>query len=288
MVEPNVAVLDGALTRLGAIVLRDVPTGFFFGAGVFETLLAPDRGPEFLGRHLARLRASLAALPAIVAPAPGMLADETVRHAIVQGQARCVETTGVRPAIAKVVVADGHVLVTFRHLQRRTEAVIDDLEVAHRAGDALAHHKTLAYLRSFASLGRRVLFLNERGELCEAPSANVFVAFHDRVATPPLEAPCLPGIIRGVLLEHGRLGGLPIVEEPISAALLECADGCVLTNSVFQALPVTTCLRRVLSRSDSLADDARRIVAAALAAESERRANGRVTTALPQLIQEGY
>jgi 4-amino-4-deoxychorismate lyase len=271
MLEPNVTVLDGAMTRLGAIALGDVPTGFFFGAGVFETLLAPERGPEFLGRHLARLRSSLAALPAIVAPPPGMLADEPVREAIVQGQARCVESTGVRPAIAKIVVADGHVLVTFRHVQRRAEAAVDDLEVAYRAGDPLGNHKTLAYLRSFASLARRVLFLNERRELCEAPSANVFVAFHDRVATPPLEAPCLPGVIRGVLLEHGRLGGLPIVEEPITIALLERADGCVLTNSVVHALPVATCLGRVLSRSDSLAEDACRVVVAALAAESERR-----------------
>lgn len=271
MVDPDVAVLDGALTRIGAIALGDLPTGFFFGAGLFETLLAPDGRPEFLGRHLARLRTSLAALPAIVAPPPGMLADDAVRDAIVQGQARCVEATGVRPAIAKLVVADGHVLVTFRHAQRRAEAAIDDLEVAYRAGDPLVHHKTLAYLRSFASLTRRVLFLNERSELCEAPSSNVFVALHDRVATPPLEAPCLPGIIRGVLREHGRLGGLPIVEEPITPALLRRADGCVLTNSVVHALPVATCLGRVLSRSDSLAADARRIVVATLAAESERR-----------------
>jgi branched-subunit amino acid aminotransferase/4-amino-4-deoxychorismate lyase len=288
MIDPSFAVLDGALTRLNAVGLGDMPTAFFFGAGVFETLLAPDGGPELLGRHLARLRGSLAALPAIVGPPPGMLADESVRHAIVQGQVRCIEATGLRPAIAKLVVADGHVLITFRHVRARAEATVDELEVACRAGDPLGNHKTLAYLRSFASLARRTLFLNERSEVCEAPSANVFVAFHDRVATPPLEAPCLPGIIRGVLLEHGRLGGLPIVEEPITAARLADADGCVLTNSVVHALPVATCLGRALPRSDSLAQDACRAIAAVLAADSERRANGRGAASLPRLIQEGF
>lgn len=48
------------------------------------------------------------------------------------------------------------------------------------------------------------LFLNRRGEVAEGTITNVFVeTADDRRLTPPLDAGCLPGILRGRLLAEG-------------------------------------------------------------------------------------
>ncbi len=49
-----------------------------------------------------------------------------------------------------------------------------------------------------------LLFLNQRGELCEGTITNLFVRFGDgRQVTPPLCCGLLPGVLRGRLLARG-------------------------------------------------------------------------------------
>src|SRR5438105_11833133 len=52
-----------------------------------------------------------------------------------------------------------------------------------------------------------VILLNERGEVAECTSANVFIARGDRVWTPPLSSGCLPGVTRHILLHEIRVPG---------------------------------------------------------------------------------
>ena len=48
------------------------------------------------------------------------------------------------------------------------------------------------------------VLLNERGEVSECTSANIFAARGRDVWTPPLNSGCLPGVTRAVLLEEIR------------------------------------------------------------------------------------
>lgn len=59
------------------------------------------------------------------------------------------------------------------------------------------------------------LLLNERGELAECTSANIFLVRDGRVLTPPLSSGCLPGVTRDVLLEIGLRAGVEIEEETL-------------------------------------------------------------------------
>ena len=251
----KVAVLDGDLVDLEALRLSDFSSGYFFGAGLFETLrIAGERPqPQFLARHIARLKRGLSAVPAILAPAARRLELDVIGADIEAGLGRCREVSGAHPGVAKVTVSDGHVLVTFRDAAPVDAMAIDTLEGSYRAGDALLNHKTLSYLRHYRGLRSGLLFQNERGELCESPSANLFVAFEDHLATPPLSAPCLAGIIREVLLERGSLGELRLREGPIPASSMAAATGACLTSSVALAIPVTSYLGRDLAGSRSLA-----------------------------------
>jgi branched-chain amino acid aminotransferase len=266
-----VALLDGELVDLATLRLDQFSSGFFFGCGLFETLVLEGGRPQFLGRHLARLRRGLAALPAVRGPPNGALLEPAAFAApLAAALTRCDEAHGARPNVMKITAADGQVLVTFRDAppdrarQQREGVEVGALDrVGYRAGDPLANHKTLSYLKQYSVMAENPLFVNERGEVCEGPTSNVFAAFDDRVVTPPASAPCLPGIVREVLLEVGSLGGRPLVEEPLPLEALERASGCFLTNSVSIALPVRRLLGRPLAESVELAALARAAIAGA-------------------------
>ena len=72
-----------------------------------------------------------------------------------------------------------------------------------------------------------VLLVNDRGELTESTIANVAVKLDGKWYTPPMEAGCLPGVYRSVLLEEGRL-----TERRIDLADLESCEGIAVVNSV--------------------------------------------------------
>jgi branched-chain amino acid aminotransferase len=83
-----------------------------------------------------------------------------------------------------------------------------------------------------------VLLLNERGEVSECTSANVFAVCGDEVVTPPLSSGCLPGVTRELLVEAVRVPGISVVERPLTLNDLESADGLFITSSTRDLLGV--------------------------------------------------
>lgn len=83
-----------------------------------------------------------------------------------------------------------------------------------------------------------VLLLNERGEVSELTSANLFAVFGNQVLTPPLASGCLPGVTRALLLEQIQVPGLTIREATLLPADLERADSVFITSSTRDLLPV--------------------------------------------------
>lgn len=83
-----------------------------------------------------------------------------------------------------------------------------------------------------------VVLLNERGEVAECTSANIFVAEGEHVWTPPLSSGCLPGITRGLLLQEVREPGLTFGERVLYPADLENADRVYITSTTRELLPV--------------------------------------------------
>jgi len=83
-----------------------------------------------------------------------------------------------------------------------------------------------------------VILLNERGEVSECTSANIFIARGDRVLTPPLSSGCLPGITRALLLEEIRVPGIRVEEQTLHLEDLAEADEVFITSSTRDLLPV--------------------------------------------------
>jgi branched-chain amino acid aminotransferase len=83
-----------------------------------------------------------------------------------------------------------------------------------------------------------VILLNERGEVSECTSANIFIVNGDSVWTPALRSGCLPGVTREVILESIRVPGIRIGEKDILPAELESADEVFITSTTRDLLPV--------------------------------------------------
>ena len=262
--------VDGEVRRWEELHLRDFAQGFFFGAGFFTTFRVDTGAPLFLARHLARLRTSLSAFPgAVRAPSPEHLSEEAVRSAL----RRCLEAdAALGPAfsgVGKLSASDGRLLLTFRphapdaeRLRREGRALNAVEPGVYRSGEPTLNHKGLSYFRQYALMERLPLLGNEAGEVCELPTANLFFHLDGALVTPPLSAPCLPGIVRAVLLEAGRVGGLPVVERPVPLARLNDASACFFTNSAVLAMGVPRLLGRELPGSLALAEEARALIEA--------------------------
>ncbi len=83
-----------------------------------------------------------------------------------------------------------------------------------------------------------VILLNERGEVAECTSANIFAARGNQVSTPPLGSGCLPGITREVVLSEVHVPGIELIERPLLPEDLECADEVFITSTTRDLLPV--------------------------------------------------
>src|SRR2546428_12890087 len=58
-----------------------------------------------------------------------------------------------------------------------------------------------------------VVMLNERGEVAECTSANIFAVKSEKILTPPLNSGCLEGVTRGILLEIAPEAGPSVIEQ---------------------------------------------------------------------------
>jgi branched-chain amino acid aminotransferase len=121
------------------------------------------------------------------------------------------------------------------------------VEQARHAANEFAGVKYLSWSQNLTWYERaheqgfdEVVLLNERGEVAECTSANIFLAKGKDVWTPPLSAGCLPGVTRATLLEQIRVPGFAIAEKTLLPADLESADEVFITSTTRELLAVTS------------------------------------------------
>ncbi|WP_323783814.1 aminotransferase class IV family protein [Leisingera sp.] len=159
----------------------------------------PGEGFRHLEQHLARMARSAAAFGIPFDPAQA-------RHVL-------AEAGGDRPLRCRLALeAGGQLELTAPPLgSSPAEWRLGIAETRLDAADVWLQHKTtrrILYDAARANLPGgmdELLFLNQRGEVCEGTITNLFVTRADgQVVTPPLSSGLLPGILRQVLLERGE------------------------------------------------------------------------------------
>jgi branched-chain amino acid aminotransferase len=111
-------------------------------------------------------------------------------------------------------------------------------EQGRHAASPLCSVKTISWLDNVWAVGEatregfdEVVLLNERGEVSECTSANIFALKEGKLLTPPLNSGCLEGVTRGILFEIAPEAGVPIVQQTLRPEDLYSADEVFITST---------------------------------------------------------
>ncbi len=223
---------DGKVFR-GEPALEPSLTGW----GAFSTVGCDCGRPLLWERHRARLAASLAHLGAgadILFPDESSLRELLVGNGLL-GPAR-LRVVGSR------VGADGWVMeASVSHCDLSGPGVPPTCLSIERWSSAppLTGHKTLARLPWDLARNNAIdrgaddaLLVNGTGQVLETAIANVWIVRGFELWTPPAPTHCLPGVMRGWLLERAAGIGLDVFETGFTKANLEGADEVWVSNAV--------------------------------------------------------
>ena len=111
-------------------------------------------------------------------------------------------------------------------------------EHGRHAASPLAGVKSTSWLANVWSVAEaqkegfdEALLLNERGEVAECTSANIFAVKDGKVLTPPLNSGCLEGVTRGILFEIAPEAGVAVVEQALRPEDIYSADEVFISST---------------------------------------------------------
>ena len=236
--------------------------GLLSGWGVFSTIRVVDGVLFAFERHWARMRKDAAALRVPLPPDP-----ELVRRKLLE----LVEANQAFHATLRVVVvrntggmwegpgmgrASDLIALTSATKEWGSGVRLCYTPHARYAAGQFAGAKILSWAMNLTWLEMaqnrgfdETILLNERGEVAECTSANIFAAEGDRVWTPPLSSGCLPGVTRELLLHEIHVPGYTIEERALAPADLERAAEVFITSTTRNLLPAVEIEGRTIPHS---------------------------------------
>ncbi len=206
--------------------VADLPpasSGFGHGFGLFETLRLGGGRVYFWDRHWARLERSASAF-GLPLPTGAEAAFEALCRLV---DADGLENASLKLSLLKTGPQETRLFVYARPLASAPVPLHLGLERDYPINERslLSGHKSHNYMENMALLERArergfydCLRCDTRGFLAEGTIANVYVDDGTGWVTPPLGCGVLPGVIREILLETGRVVEAAILPERLGAA----------------------------------------------------------------------
>jgi len=169
------------------------------GDGAFETILVVDKNPIAIDRHLNRLAESL----------EGLRVDFVNFNEIRGGISQICSSNIGQSKMRLVVLSNSDWFVSLEKLEDFSEPInLTKFEPTIYSQSPLTGIKSTSYglsllaRRQIRSLGfTDCLFINERGHVVESSFSNLLIQNGSKWSTPALSTGCLPGIVRGLLIE---------------------------------------------------------------------------------------
>lgn len=245
--------LNGRIVRASTARISVFDRGFLYGDAVFETVRLYDGKPFLWSRHRQRLRHSLSLFQI---PQPSMELQNAIEELatackLVESAIRITVTRGVGEGLIPPPDLSPTVLLSAREVpenlpaHRSTGVTVIRLPFGNGSQSIVTGHKTTNY--ATAVQGRilaaqknayEAIYVEANDRISEATTSNVFAVFGKTIHTPPLEAGCLPGITRQVVIEIAEAEGFRVRVAPLSAKRLDQANEIFLTGSIIEILPV--------------------------------------------------
>jgi 4-amino-4-deoxychorismate lyase len=244
MTARAIAWIDGRWGTAAELAIPLDDRGVLLADGLFETVLVLNGQPQLLAAHLQRWQSS-AALLAMAAPPDASSLEPLIQEAVQRaglerggaalrlnwsrgsGPGRGIdlpERAGEHrfwlqlsphtPGFAAVTA------VVSRHERRNSHSRLSRCKT-------FAYGQAIQARREAQQTGAdEALLISSNGELCCGTTANLLVRRAGTWLTPPLSSGCLPGVMRGRLLEQG------LAREASLAARPEPGDQWLLINSL--------------------------------------------------------
>ena len=280
---------NGDIRPSSEALLAAGQVGLLSGWGVFTTMRVVDGIPFAFERHWARMIRDAAALKV---PMPSD--SEAVRRNLLA----LVEANRASQATLRLVVvrnrgglwegpstgrASDVIGLTAASKDWGSSVKLSYVPQGRHAANEFAGTKILSWAMNLTWIERaqargfdEVILLNERGEVAECTSANIFIAQGNDVWTPPLNSGCLPGITREILIGETLVPGIHVRERTLAPCDLEQADEIFITSTTRNLLTVSQIEGRNVGRSDR--------VRGALEAAFENFVNHYVTRNKPVVV----
>lgn len=239
----TVTSINGKFVRRGADKISVFDNSLLYAEGLFETFLAIGEKPIFLKEHLSRLYSGAKVLGIKIPVGRDKLAEwivavskkhpdriKKIRLTVTAGEAaRWVGTPGKQQVI---ISASPHTMPTELFKLHLSDLRVDQDSVFRRI-------KTLSYAIHAAALNSAkkskcddALLLNEKGEIAEVTSANIFWVKKRKLYTPPLSAGCLEGITRKIVIRESKKLGFKTIIKNGKLNDLYSADEVFISSSL--------------------------------------------------------
>ena len=202
-------------------------SGFFFGKGLFETILIKDK-PIFLKEHLLRLNNGLKCLG--------------INFQIEESEL-LEQINGMKNCALKLMVSEKNVIISSRAITYTSKNYKDGFKVKASKYKRNPYSPTVA-LKSFNYMDNilekniannegydEVLFFNTHNILSEGSMSNVFIVKKNHVLTPSYDCGLLKGVVRDFIIKNLK-ERYNVKETKISLEQIKNCDGMFLTNSL--------------------------------------------------------
>jgi len=250
--------LNGKILPAHKATISVFDRGLFYGDGVFESLRTYRGKPFLLEEHLKRLLLGLKFLkirPPLSLPQfkiavlrtlfANKFKESYIKIIVTRGETR---EHGLDPSFA---AGKPNVIILVEPLKAYPKSILVTgwkavISRIIRANTPSSRIKSLCYLDNILAKmeasragANEAFLLDEKGNLVEGTTSNLFLVRNGIIYTPTQEEPLLKGITRDLIIKLARRSGFRVVEKVINPKELYSADECFVTSSGPGVVPIT-------------------------------------------------
>lgn len=219
-----------------------VDSGYFFGRGVFETILVKTK-PLFLEEHIKRLNNGINTLKI----------GEAIETEYISN---IINDFNIKNCVLKIIVTEKNILLETRELLYKSGDYLRgfSLKVAKTIKNStskLTYIKSMNYLENILEREEALeegynesVFLNEKGYVCEGSFSNIFIVKNDIIFTPEVSSGLIPGVVRNYIIKN-----YDVIEKEIRLDDIINADEIFITNSLLGIMGVSKFENRILTEN---------------------------------------
>jgi len=238
--------LDGRMVKADKARLKSLSPGIVSGRGVFETMRLCQGRIFALEDHLSRMSRGLGLFKFRV-PYPKKRMKEYLyqtarRNHLGDARVRLAAwKEGKRFRIS--VVCEARPAPSRDKYEQGFTAAVSEIR---RNKTKFSHIKSIDYhpfrqalLKARSKGCDEAILLNNRGQLVEGATTNIFFVKNKVLYTPAVRCGCLNGITRQIIIKCAREAGISCKAVMVGITRLRSADEAFLTNSLMGVMPLT-------------------------------------------------